>query len=76
MKYKLFKKELQKYPYFTSAIYNALAGSKKTLYNQMDKWVKTGDVIRLKKGLFTLNDSDRSVGLSEELLTSALGHPN
>lgn len=76
MKYKLFKKKLQEYPYFTSAIFYSLAGkAEKTLYNQLDKWVKAGDVVKLRRGLFTLSDNERKVGLSKKLTANVL-YPN
>lgn len=76
MKNTLFKKKLANYPYFTSAIYPALGTSKKTLYNQVDKWTKTGEVIRLRKGLFTLNNEDRRIGLSRRLIANVLYSPS
>lgn len=76
MKYSLFKKKLRKCPYFTSAIFKGLSVSEKTLYNQMDKWVRSGDVIKLRKGLFTLNDEERKVGLSKKLIANILYPPS
>jgi len=76
MKYLSFKKKLQGYPYFTTAIFGALAGSEKTLYNQVNKWVKEGKVVRLRKGLFTLNDDERRVGISKKLIANILYSPS
>lgn len=76
MKLDNFKKRLRGYPYFTSAIFSALPGSEKTLYNQMDRWVKAGYVVRLRRGLYTLNSDDRRAGLSLRLIANILYSPS
>lgn len=76
MKYKDFKKKLSKYPYFTSAIYGTLASSPQLIHNQVNSWVKNGEVVKLKRGLYTLNDEDRKVGLSKGFLANLLYSPS
>lgn len=76
MKLKEFKKNLRNYPYFTSAVYGALTASPHILHNQVGQWVKSGDVIRLRRGLYTLSDPARGVGLSKKLIANVLYSPS
>jgi len=76
MKYREFREKVQNYPYFTSAIYESLTSSPEMLYVQVHHWVKEGYVLKLKRGLYTLNDEDRKVGLSKMLLANILYVPS
>lgn len=76
MKLLNIKKKLRKYPYVTSAFFSNQAGSKYTVNNQLVKWVKGGELIRLKKGLYTLSNEDRGVGLSKLLIANILYYPS
>ncbi|PIR16885.1 MAG: hypothetical protein COV46_06430 [Deltaproteobacteria bacterium CG11_big_fil_rev_8_21_14_0_20_49_13] len=76
MKLLNIKKNLRKYPYVTSAFFSAQDGSEYTINNQLVRWVKDGELIRLKKGLYTLNNEDRGVGLSQMLIANILYYPS
>lgn len=76
MKYKDFKNRLRNHPYFTSAIYGDLTRATKVLHNQVNQWAKNGDIIKLRRGLYTLCDGDRKVGLSKRLLANVLYSPS
>lgn len=76
MKYKLFKKKMQGRPYFTSAIFKALATNEKTVHNQIVSWIKNGDVVKLRRGFFTLSDQERKVGLSKKLIANTIYSPS
>ncbi|MFH0800524.1 MAG: hypothetical protein V2A66_10155 [Pseudomonadota bacterium] len=76
MKCTEFKKKLRKYPYITTAVFGSFPGSQKTLYNQINQWVKTGEVVKLRRGLYTLNEDDRKVGLSLNLAANAIYSPS
>lgn len=76
MKLLNIKKKLRRYPYVTSAFFSTQAGSRYTINNQLVRWVKDGELIRLKKGLYTLNNEDRGVGLSQKLIANILYYPS
>lgn len=76
MIYRDFKNAICSYPYFTSAIFGGLTASPRVLQNQVNKWVLRGDLIKLRRGLYTLNPNERKVGLSKKLLANVLYSPS
>lgn len=76
MKHSDFRNKVKDSPYFTSAVYGGLTSSPKVLQNQVDKWVRSGRVLKLKRGLYTLSNDDRKVGLSREVIANRLYQPS
>lgn len=76
MKLQNLKNKLKKYPYVTRAFFASLVGSHNTIKNQLVKWIKSGEVICLRKGFYTLNNEDRSAGLSNKLVANVIYHPS
>ena len=59
MKYLEFKNAVREFPLIsTTHIFNMDKGTR-TLKNQLVEWQKKGLVIKLKKGLYILNERDR-----------------
>lgn len=76
MKYRDLKKMFAFHPYFSSSLYEGITDSPRVLQNQVDGWVKRGDVIKLRRGLYTLGALDRRAGLSMELIANILYRPS
>lgn len=76
MKYQDFKKMFADYPYFSSSLYGGITNAPRVLQNQVDKWVKKGQVVKLRRGLYTLGALDRKTGLSTEVIANILYQPS
>lgn len=76
MKLQELKAKMKGFPYVTGAFFSNLGPSHKTINNQLVKWVKDGQILRLRKGLYSLNDDDRKAGLSKMLVANALYYPS
>ena len=61
MKYSAFKLHFQHQPYFTHQSLLMLRCPMQTLQNQLRLWERRGDILRLKRGWYTLADHDRKV---------------
>jgi len=76
MKYDEFREQVKNYPFFRSNVFNHLTSKPNVLRRQVVDWVKRGLVIVLKRGVYTLNAADRSVGLSAYFLANNLYTPS
>lgn len=76
MKYSHFRAIVKRHPYFRSTTLPQLLGSGRVTLRQLNDWVKKGYVIQLKRGMYTLCDDDRSVGLSRYVLANELYSPS
>lgn len=76
MKLQDIKKKLKKYPYVTDAFFYNKDISQKTIKNQLVEWVKDGEILRLRKKFYTLNDDDRGAGLSKKLTANVIYYPS
>src|SRR3989338_9005360 len=76
MKLQKIKEKLKKYPYVTMMFFYAQGGSKNTIKNQVVEWVKAGEIWRLRKGLYTLNNEARAVGLSKRFAANIIYFPS
>lgn len=75
MKYFDFRNYFQQYPIVNSNdIVNK--GNFQTAYNQLNNWTKKGLVIKLKKGLYILNDTDRKIDVSNLFIANQLYYPS
>ena len=76
MKFSDFKKKVNKTPLFGGDVAGLFSKDPQTMRNQLYRWKKQGLVVALKKGLYALAKSERSVGLSKELIASSLYKPS
>ncbi len=76
MKYKNFKKLMMNKPLFTSKDISGIDPLNKTLKLQLSQWNKQGKIVKLKRGVYTLNDLDRQVSLSPYLIANELYSPS
>ena len=76
MKYLDFKNVVREFPLISSThIFNMDKGTR-TLKNQLVMWQKKGLVIKLKKGLYVLNEKDRKFELSRIFIANSLYSPS
>lgn len=76
MNYSDFKHKVRKYPYFRANIFEHLSGNPAFLRRQLTDWVKKGWVEKLKRGIYTLSEQDRSVRISAYCLAPILYSPS
>lgn len=76
MKYNDFKKKVLNWPVIFSKDVILAGGSGQVVRNQLERWRKSGRIIRLKRGLFILSDDDRKVELSRSYLANQLYSPS
>ncbi len=76
MKYSDFKKKVVDWPIIFSRDVVSRGKSGQAVRNQLERWKKSGRIIRLKKGVFILADDDRRVGLSRPYLANQLYGPS
>ena len=76
MKYLEFKDAVREFPLIsTTHIFNMDKGTR-TLKNQLVEWQKKGLVIKLKKGLYILNERDRKFEPSRIFFANSLYSPS
>jgi len=71
-----FKKKVIGFPVFSTSHLNSLGENRQVLRNQLTKWQKKGLVIKLKKGLYILNEIDRKITPSRTFLANQLYEPS
>ncbi len=76
MKFTKFKLLMFNKPFFTSKDLSGVEKLNPTLKLQLHKWIKQNKIIRLKKGVYTLNETDRKAELSPFLLANELYSPS
>jgi len=76
MKYSEFRARVQDYPVFRSNIFPHLTDNVGLLRRQVSAWKKKGYVEQLKRGVYTLRQEDRNVGLSGYFLANYLYTPS
>lgn len=76
MKYADFKAALAKYPVFPSHLIAHLTDKPAVLRRQISEWIDKGYVIPLKRGMYTLRESDRAVKFSSYFLAGQLYTPS
>ncbi len=69
-------KKFRSLPYFSEAMLFAKNSKLPSLRNQLSKWVKSGKLWRLKKGLYTLPPDERKTGLSSKLASNIILSPS
>jgi len=76
MKYKEFKKFAKEFPLFSSTYLSFLNESVYSLRNQLRRWEKEGLLIKLRKGLYILNEEDRKFTPSKVFIANQLYSPS
>lgn len=76
MQYDVFKKEARNVPVLKEQYVRFFAKGDQSLRNQMTRWTQAGKLVRLKKGLYVLNDEDRKITPSRQFLAAELYQPS
>ncbi len=76
MKYETFIKHVSHLPIFGHDIISCLDGSSSAKHVQINRWVKSGKLIRLKRGLFTLPPPYQKIPFSKTWLANTLYSPS
>lgn len=76
MKYVDFKKKVLNWPVILSKDLVLPGKSGQIARNQLERWKRSGRIIRLKKGVFILADDDRRVDLPHPYLANQLYGPS
>lgn len=76
MKYIDFKNRIRDLPVFSSQQVAAFGKSTQVLRNQLTGWCKKGLVIKLRRGLYILNEADRRITPSRQFLANQLYQPS
>ena len=76
MLYKTLKPTIQKLPLIYSRDLLRLEKSRQALLNQLFRWQAEGLIIKLKKGIYQLNDADRKLNPGIEFIANQLYGPS
>jgi len=76
MRYEEFREKVHKLPFFRANILEQLQEKPEALKVQLSHWVKKGLVIKLRQGIYTLNDSQRSCKFTNYFLANNLYSPS
>jgi predicted transcriptional regulator of viral defense system len=76
MKYLEFKNAVKEFPIISLTHISNINKKPQTLKVQLSGWQKKGLVIKLKRGLYILNESDRKIEPSRIFLANALYSPS
>jgi len=76
MKYIDFKNRIRDLPVFSSQQLAAFGENTQVLRNQLTDWCKKGLVIKLRRGLYILNEADRQITPSRQFLANQLYQPS
>ena len=76
MKYNKFKKQVLNWPIIFSRDVIPAGKPGQVVRNQLERWRRSGRIIRLKRGVFILADDDRRVELSRPYLANQLYSPS
>lgn len=76
MKFRNFKTAIQNFPIFSTSQISSLTGNEQVLRNQLTRWERLGLVLKLKKGLYILNSSDRKINPSRMFIANQLYSPS
>lgn len=76
MRYAEFKKQFSHYPVIFSQDMAMLKEDRQVMRNQFNRWVAKGLLIKLKRGAYILNDSDRKIAPSRDFVANQLYSPS
>jgi len=76
MHYTEFRKQFSHYPLILSQDMATLKEDRQVMRNQFNRWTAKGLLIKLKRGVYTLNDSDRRITPSRRFVANQLYSPS
>ena len=76
MKFSEFRERVRKLPYFRANMLMHMGDDKDILEVQLCDWVKKGYVIKLRRGIYTLSNNQRSCPVSDYFLANNLYSPS
>lgn len=76
MNYNKFKNTFSKFPVISTSHIFSITDQVQPLRNQLNRWQVKGMVIKLRKGLYLLNEHDRKIHPSRIFLANALYSPS
>lgn len=76
MRYEEFRQKVKNIPLITSQFLALLAGADRSFLVQFRRWVKAGKIIKIRKGLYQLNQNDRRINPSRLFIANELYTPS
>lgn len=76
MNYTEFRNKVKHYPWFRSNMLTHLTDKPTILRRQISEWLKKALLVTLKRGVYTLNDADRKVGITPFAISQLLYTPS
>jgi len=76
MNYSEFKNKVLNLPYITSKDLTIFKDNKQIIRNQLTRWENKGLIIKLKRGVYLLNENDRKINPSRTFLANQLYSPS
>ncbi|MFA5271667.1 MAG: hypothetical protein WC412_04930 [Candidatus Omnitrophota bacterium] len=76
MNFEEFKKKTQRFPFVLAKEVLKFEKNKQLLKNQLTRWEKKGHILKLKRGIYLLNQYDRKVTPSRFYLANQLYEPS
>ena len=76
MKYSEFKQKTDKFPIISSSQVMLYDKNRQVIRNQLTRWEKKGLIVKLRKGLYVLNESDRKLEPSRLFMESQVYPPS
>ncbi len=76
MKYITFKNTFKAFPLIASSQLYSIVKNRATFKVQLNQWLNKGLIIKLRKGLYLLNENDRKINPSRIFLANALYSPS
>lgn len=76
MNYDAFTAVAARYPVFGEDVLSTFGGSKAARHLQLNRWLKKGKLMRLKRGIYTLPGERRRVQFSSQWLANTLYSPS
>jgi len=76
MYYSEFRKQFSHYPLILSQDMATLKEDRQVMRNQFNRWAAKGLLIKLKRGAYILNDSDRKIAPSRDFVANQLYSPS
>ena len=76
MDYNQFKNKFQNSPVILSKEVVQQKGDYQNVHNQLNRWLKKGLIIKLKKGIYLLNKNDRRINPDQIFLANQLYAPS
>lgn len=76
MKYETFRSLVQDLPAVSDAHLKLLDGDRQVLRNQISRWQKAGKIVRMRRGLYLLNENDRKIHPSRMFIAGEMYRPS